>query len=201
MDTGGTTVPLFHRFLRAAEIVYGAPLLVLYRLNRNRDTITADISRWFEMLHVDLGWRKGTAFLLGHYPEFRSLFYYRLGWHWKPVVWIVRIFYPPCPALYFYCAEIGPGLFIQHGFSTIVGAKRIGKNCWINQQVTIGHVQQSCPTIGDNVVIHAGALILGDIVMGDNATVGAGSVVLNDVPAGCTVFGVPARIIRRRQDS
>ena len=198
MDTGGNPVLLFDRFLRAAAIVYGAPLLILYRLNKNRDIITADISRWFEILQIDIGWRKGTAYLLGHYPEFRSLFYFRLGWHWQPILWVVRIFYPPCPALYFYCYEIGPGLFIQHGFSTIIGAKRIGKNCWINQQVTIGYVRESNPVIGDNVIIYAGAQVLGAITIGDNVTVGAGSVVLNDVPANCSVFGVPARVVQRR---
>ena len=100
--------------------------------------------------------------------------------------------------LYLYTPVIGAGLFIQHGFSTIITAKSIGENCWINQQVTIGFIAGSdCPTIGDNVTITAGAKVLGGITLGDNAIVGANAVVLKNVPPNCTVVGVPAYIVKR----
>jgi serine O-acetyltransferase len=100
--------------------------------------------------------------------------------------------------LYFACDEIGPGLFIQHGFSTIIVAEKIGENCWINQQVTIGYNNQDgSPTLGNNVQVTAGAKILGKIMIGDNVKVGANAVVIKNVPANCTVVGVPAYIVKR----
>ena len=83
-------------------------------------------------------------------------------------------------------------------FATIVHAKSIGKNCSINQQVTIGfNGAGKFPVIGDNVSIRAGAKVLGDIVLGDNVIVGAGAVVTKSVPPNCVVVGVPAYIIKR----
>ncbi|SKC18959.1 serine O-acetyltransferase [Dyadobacter psychrophilus] len=100
--------------------------------------------------------------------------------------------------LYIHTPQIGEGLFIQHGFSTIINAAAIGKNCWINHQVTIGFTNSTdCPTIMDNVTIYAGAKVLGGIVVGDNAIVGANAVVVKDVPQDCTVVGIPARIIKK----
>ena len=94
--------------------------------------------------------------------------------------------------------EIGPGLFIQHGSASRIGAKKIGENCWINQNVTVGFSGEGkMPVIGDNVVIRPGSRIFGDIIIGDNSIVGANAVVLKNVPPNCTVAGVPARIIRR----
>ncbi|MBA3942960.1 MAG: hypothetical protein H0X37_00190 [Herpetosiphonaceae bacterium] len=100
-------------------------------------------------------------------------------------------------SLYIPTSTIGPGLFIQHGFSTIIAAKSIGENCWINQQVTIGYSRDECPTIGNNVVITAGAKVLGNISIGDNTVIGANAVVVKNVPPNCTVVGVPAYIIKR----
>lgn len=179
------------------SIFWGGPLLLLYAISPSRKTIALDVHRWLEQHQTKLGGILGLAHLLGRYPEFRSLFYYRLGSYWRPVTWLVGIVYRPCPALYFYTHEIGPGLFIQHGFATAIAARRIGSNCWINQQVTIGHTEHGHPTIGNNVRVFCGAKVLGPITIGDNVTVGAGAVVVKDVPANCTVAGVPAQIIRR----
>jgi serine O-acetyltransferase len=100
--------------------------------------------------------------------------------------------------LYITTSDVGPGLFIQHGFSTIISAKKIGQNCWVNQQVTIGYSNDTdCPTIGNNVQICAGAKVIGNVNVGDNSIVGANAVVVKDVPANCTVVGIPAYIVRR----
>ncbi len=89
-------------------------------------------------------------------------------------------------------------MFIQHGFATIISAKSIGRNCWINQQVTIGYTNATdCPTLGDNVVVNAGAIVIGNVTLGDRCRVGAGAVVVKSVPPDCTVVGNPARIVRR----
>ena len=78
-----------------------------------------------------------------------------------------------------------------------MSARSIGRDCWINQQVTIGFTNKTdCPRIGDGVTIGVGAIVIGDIVLGDGATVGAGAVVVHDVPAGATVVGVPARTLQ-----
>jgi serine O-acetyltransferase len=78
-------------------------------------------------------------------------------------------------------------------------ANEIGKNCTIFHQVTIGYKKGKCPTLGDNVRIYTGAVIIGGIKLGNNCTVGANSVVNKDVPENCTVAGVPARIINRKE--
>ena len=104
----------------------------------------------------------------------------------------------PMENCYIDCEDIGPGLFIQHGFSTVIAARKIGKNCWINQQVTIGYAnERDQPTICDNVKIHAGAKVIGNVTIGDNSIVGANAVVVKDVPPNCTVVGVPAYIVKK----
>jgi serine O-acetyltransferase len=100
--------------------------------------------------------------------------------------------------LFINCQDIGAGFYIQHGFSTIITAKSIGKDCWINQQVTVGYNgKNNFPTIGDNVVIRAGAKVVGKITIGNNVKIGANAVVVKDVPENCTVVGVPAYIVKK----
>ena len=73
---------------------------------------------------------------------------------------------------------------------------KIGKNCTIHQQVTIAQDENNrAATIGDNVLIGAGAKIIGDVTIGDNVKIGANAVVVKDIPSNCTAVGVPARII------
>ena len=93
--------------------------------------------------------------------------------------------------------QIGGGLFIQHGFSTIIAAESIGENCWINQQVTIGYNgKERPPIIGNNVMITCGAKVLGPIIIGDNAIIGANAVVISDVESGAVMGGVPAKKLK-----
>jgi serine O-acetyltransferase len=127
-------------------------------------------------------------------PDFRAVFYYRIGFWRYLISWLHPVFLN----LYILTPKIGPGLRIQHGFSTIIAAKSIGKNFWINQQVTIGYTNDyDCPVIGDNVTINAGAIVIGDIKIGNNSIIGAGAVVTKNVPPNCTVVGNPARIIKK----
>jgi serine O-acetyltransferase len=100
-------------------------------------------------------------------------------------------------------ADIGRGLFIDHGMSTVIGeTTEIGANCTLYQGVTLGGTGKQTgkrhPTLGDNVVVGVGASILGSITVGDNALVGAGSVVLKPVAPDTTVVGVPARVVRHQ---
>ncbi len=103
-------------------------------------------------------------------------------------------------------AQIGKGLFIDHGHGVIIGETAVvGNNVTIYQGVTLGgngkEQGKRHPTIGDNVMISAGAKILGSFEIGDNCKIGAGSVVLSPVPSNCTVVGVPGRIVKRNNIS
>jgi len=102
-------------------------------------------------------------------------------------------------------AQIGEGVFIDHGIGVVIGETAIvGDYTLIYQGVTLGGTGKQSgkrhPTIGKNVVVGAGALILGNIQIGDRVRVGAGSVVLRDVPTSCTVVGIPGRLVSRKQD-
>ena len=94
-------------------------------------------------------------------------------------------------------AQIGPGLVMLHSYGIVVNTSvLIGENLVIEHNVTIGAEQGLVPEIGDNVFIGTGASIIGGIKIGSNAKIGANSLVIKDVPAGATVIGVPAQIIR-----
>lgn len=98
-------------------------------------------------------------------------------------------------------ATIGKGLFIDHGLGVIIGETTIiGDNVTIYQGVTLGGTGKEHgkrhPTIGDNVMISAGAKVLGSFTVGDDSKIGAGSVVLKEVPPKSTVVGIPGKIVK-----
>lgn len=97
-------------------------------------------------------------------------------------------------------AQIGKGVFIDHGMGVVIGeTAQVGDGCTIYQGVTLGGASlthgKRHPTLGRNVTVGVNAAVLGAIVLGNNAKVGGGSVVVKDVPANATVVGVPARIV------
>lgn len=99
-------------------------------------------------------------------------------------------------------ATIGKGLFIDHGAGVVIGETTvIGDNCTLYQGVTLGGTGKQTgkrhPTLGNNVMIGAGAKLLGNITIGDNAKIAAGAVALGDVPANCTAVGIPAKVVRK----
>ncbi|MCI9136722.1 MAG: serine O-acetyltransferase [Lachnospiraceae bacterium] len=99
-------------------------------------------------------------------------------------------------------AVIGKGFFIDHGSGVIIGETAIiGDNVTIYQGVTLGGTGKETgkrhPTLCDNVMVSAGAKIIGSFTIGENSKIGAGSVVLEEVPPNCTVVGVPGRIVKR----
>ncbi len=170
------------------------PHLLLFNSHSSRKIIIEDVRRWMFLLDKKHKLQYGFVDLMTFYPEFRNLFYYRIGFYKYFINWLC----PKMNTLFIRTASVGSGLFIQHGFSTTIGANKIGKNCWINQQVTIGFSNEfDSPCLGDNVTIHAGAKIIGNLKMGNNSIAGANAVVTKDVPENCTVVGVPAVIIRR----
>ena len=99
-------------------------------------------------------------------------------------------------------AQIGEGFFIDHGMGVVIGETTIiGDNVLLYQGVTLGGTGKERgkrhPTIGNNVVVGAGAKVLGNITVGDNSYIGSNAVVIKDVPANSTVVGVPGRITKQ----
>lgn len=99
-------------------------------------------------------------------------------------------------------AQIGRGLFIDHGSGVVIGETAIvGDNCTLYQGVTLGGTGKDTgkrhPTLGDGVLVGAGAKLLGNFTVGNGAKIAAGAVVLGDVPEHCTAVGIPARVVRR----
>jgi len=105
-------------------------------------------------------------------------------------------------------SEIGAGLFIPHAQCIVIGySSKIGRNVTVYQGVTLGQVPgkrkngRTFPTIGDNVMLGAGAKILGPVTIGNNAMIGANAVVLSDIPENAVAAGVPARVVGRVHDN
>ncbi|MBR7184224.1 MAG: serine O-acetyltransferase [Clostridia bacterium] len=99
-------------------------------------------------------------------------------------------------------AKIGRGLFIDHGMAVVIGeTAELGDNCTLYQGVTLGgtgkDVGKRHPTLGNNVMVGAGAKVLGPFTVGDNAKIAANAVVLKEVPANATAVGIPAKVVRR----
>ena len=101
-------------------------------------------------------------------------------------------------------AILGHGIFIDHGAGVVIGeTAEVGDNCLIYQCVTLGgtgkDIGKRHPTLGKNVMVGAGAQVLGPIYIGDNCKVASNAVVLNSVPAGTTVAGMPAKSVVKRK--
>lgn len=182
---------LIKRILAAARL-----LLILPGIDWRDEKFQKDLARWKRLCHVDGTDRRAMALLLWDKKEFRNLLIYRNSHRPLYRRWIGLV-YKPMDTLYLETPEIGGGLFIHHGFATMVAAKSIGENCWINQQVTIGYGKgEDPPVIGNDVMITCGAKVLGRITVGDGAVIGANAVVIRDVEPGAVMGGVPAKRIR-----
>ncbi|BAZ46792.1 serine O-acetyltransferase [Chondrocystis sp. NIES-4102] len=142
------------------------------------------------------------------YPGLQALFFHRIA-HW-----LYKIGIPFLPRFISHLsrfltgieihpgAQVGKGIFIDHGMGVVIGETAIvGDYSLIYQGVTLGGTGKESgkrhPTLGENVVVGGGAKVLGNIQIGNNVRIGAGSVVLQDVPSNCTVVGIPGRIVYR----
>jgi serine O-acetyltransferase len=142
------------------------------------------------------------------YPSFKAIIRYRIA-HWLYVRkryflarWISQRTVRKTGIEIHPGATIGRGLFIDHGHGVVIGETAVvGDNVTLYQGVTLGGTGKEQgkrhPTIGNNVMISAGAKILGSFTIGENSKIGAGSVVLQEVPPNSTVVGVPGRVVKQ----
>lgn len=193
--------------MRLLRRIWIAPLLVLHRTLAPAAAVERDVRRMLQpRLDLPLGPRPGPGEILDALAaaEFRSLFYARLttaGPVGRVAAAVARKLWPGQTALSFACPDLGPGLYVSHGFATILVAERVGTDCLLSQQVTVGYTDAGGPpVIGDRVRIGAGAKVLGPITVGDDAVIGANAVVVADVAAGAVVGGVPARELASASD-
>ena len=143
------------------------------------------------------------------YPGLHAVLWHRLS-HW---LWVQRLRFlarfSSHLARWFTGIEIHPAaklgrrLVIDHGMGVVIGeTAEVGDDCYFYHQVTLGVARtmggKRHPTIGNNVIIGAGAKVLGPIMVGDNARIGSNAVVVDPVPADTTVVGIPARPVDRR---
>lgn len=139
------------------------------------------------------------------YPGFHALFFYRIShWLWRHNLLFAGRFISHIGRIVTGIeihpgAKIGEGFFIDHGMGVVIGeTTEIGENCTVYQDVTLGGIslkkEKRHPTLQDNIIVGAGAKILGPVTIGYNSKIGAGSVVLDEIPPNSTVIGVPARV-------
>lgn len=177
---------------------------ILYKFVNDHDpcvtqSIVQDVAHWVEKTKlksdapfIDL-WVKR--------QEFRSLVKYRVGCLSKKDFIDFNKFMSYCGNeswlfvnnLYISCQDIGPGLYLEHAFSTIIFAEKIGKRFHVNQNVTIGARKGGKPSIGDDVSVHTHSVVIGGISIGDGAKIGAGSVIVKSVPPHTTT--VPQGVV------
>jgi serine O-acetyltransferase len=164
-----------------------------------------DVQRWIVPGHVadisEVTWKKTLSLLLRH-MQLRAMLLFRLaGWcHHKRIRGLPTLLLRAISLFYGLempvSQEIGGGLYIAHTYGVVIMPEKIGRNCSIISNVTIGMRNEwAFPVIGDNVFIGAGARVLGGIHVGDGAKIGANAVVIQDVPEGATMVGVPARVM------
>ncbi|MBI3561875.1 MAG: serine O-acetyltransferase [Gammaproteobacteria bacterium] len=143
------------------------------------------------------------------YPGVHAILLHRIShrlWRWR-LKWLAR--WLAALARWFTGIEIHPGarigrrFFIDHGMGVVIGeTAEIGDDCTLYHGVTLGGTSwqkgKRHPTLGTNVVIGAGAKVLGPITLGDGSRVGSNAVVVKDVPSGATVVGIPGRVVRKK---
>lgn len=141
------------------------------------------------------------------YPSFKVILHYRLAHrlfqkkHYFLARWISQRAVRKTGIEIHPGARIGRGLFIDHGSGVIIGETAVlGENVTLYQGVTLGGTGKEQgkrhPTLEDNVMVSAGAKVIGSFTVGKNSKIGAGSVVIEEVPPNCTVVGVPGRVVR-----
>jgi serine O-acetyltransferase len=171
------------------------PHVILFLFSTNKNEIIGDVYARKDRQDGLLNHCYYLSLALLKSTYFRTLFYHRTRGFFTN---ILRIFYPKNNSFTIEInTKIGAGLQLAHPYSTILNANSIGNNVYVNHLVTLGEKNGAKPTIGNNVQLHAGCIVIGGITIGDNAIIGAGAVVVKDVPANAIAIGNPASIIEK----
>lgn len=182
------------------------PVYLCVLASKQRKLIEADVVRWDKINGRSYNLFRSINWYLTYKKEFRNLIEHRFkhpSYTFASLIHyaIARVLWKPIESLYIYTKDIGGGFYIQHGFATIISAKKIGENCRVYQQVTIGYKGSESPILEDNVSITCGAKVLGGITMHENSLAAAGAVVVKDVPPNAIVAGVPAKVIGYKDEN
>lgn len=189
---------MFHKIFIVLKVLLSFPILIgiiisVY-LSKNKQLILEDLSRYGKKNN---SWINLLYCIVLADKSYRNVLYYRLNNFQE---YIFSRFYPKNNSLHIRKApyvKIEGGMLIVHGDTSFIGPSYMGRNCYINQCVTIGVVGDKRPVIGNNVRIATGAIVIGDITIGNNVIVGAGAVVVKSVPDNCVVVGNPAKIVKK----
>lgn len=181
-------------FFLCASIIL-IPHIILYVLSTERKKIDMDVNGWkVRKQHSDYSKFIALNWVLLKYPEFRSLFYHRIG-----KLSVICRYLPGRTNLYLQTpsCRMGGAFYIGHGWGTVVNAREIGCNCMVGQNCTIGSRNKKEPILEDNVSVWAHAVVLGDITIGMNSNIGAGAVVVKSVLENSVVVPAKSCIIRQ----
>lgn len=137
-----------------------------------------------------------------------AMIWYRLmqwahRWRLSPL----EMVFNKCNAIFCNCiigrgAEFGPGFVLIHATGVVInGSVRAGSSLHVEHQVTIGAEGRQSPVLGDHVFLGAGAKIVGPVTIGNDVRIGANAVVVSDIPSGATAVGIPAKVVRLREQS
>lgn len=170
------------------------PHLLIYSYSNNKILINQDLQRWA----IAKGINKSNPQLLLHFlaysKDFRTIFYFRIN---GMVKHLLNMYCPKDASFVIdITTKLQGGILTGHPYCSILNADSIGENFYVNHLVTIGEINGKRPTIGNNVSIYTGAIVIGDISIGNNCSIGAGAVVTKSIPDNCVVVGNPARIIK-----
>ena len=183
------------------------PVYLCVLCSKQKHLIEKDVDRWNEVDQIKLNLFESLNWYMTYKKEFRNLIQHRLknpSRSFSAMVHfaIARMLWKPMESLYIYTKDIGGGLYIQHGFATIISAEKIGENCRIYQQVTVGYKRGTRPPVlEDNVSVACGAKVLGNITMHTGSLAAAGAVVVKDVPQNAIAAGVPAAVIGYKDEN
>lgn len=177
------------------KYIFLLPHLLLYYISDER--VKYLIGTDVEEMNRRLKQTKSLVYYLALYKAYRNVFYYRIGSKSLLVKWYLH----PDDSFFIFVDDLGPSIFVlNHPYSTILNAKKIGAHFTVRNLTTLGNKTDmrpdEKPTIGDHVTLGANVTIIGDIKVGNNVVVGAGSVVVNDIPDNVIVGGVPCRILK-----
>ena len=186
---------LIKTILVVAKGVFYFPHLLAYFGARDKQYIQEDIdvnAKYWKITYKSYTLR--LLALLQRNRYFRNLFYCRIGFASRFFSW-----YTPGERTFAILNIMKGGCYVAHPYATTINAKSIGKNFTCHQCSTVGNKGEGrpdeLPVIGDNVVLGAHCVVIGNVTIGDNVIIGAGSVVVKDVPSNCIVVGNPARIL------